>query len=133
MLATLKFNVTVCTIHCFLVRYLKAAHADGYVQTAYDGHYDNIGFPSSLSLNTYLEINLEKYKVPHFPTVCCAGASSTCPPTSLNGLFKNQKHCFTYLQWWQHLLFISREKTRGGGLGLVENILIPKHLHTINV
>lgn len=28
MLATLKFQVTVCTTHCFLVRFLKAGHAD---------------------------------------------------------------------------------------------------------
>ena len=31
VLATLKFNVTVCTIHSFMIRYLKAAHADQYV------------------------------------------------------------------------------------------------------
>lgn len=28
MLATLKFQVTVCTAHAFLVRFLKAGHAD---------------------------------------------------------------------------------------------------------
>jgi hypothetical protein len=28
MLATLKFNITVCTAYCFLVRFCKAAHAD---------------------------------------------------------------------------------------------------------
>lgn len=28
MLTTLKFNITVCTSYCFLVRFLKASHAD---------------------------------------------------------------------------------------------------------
>lgn len=31
MLATLKFQVTVCTAHAFLVRFLKAGHADKWV------------------------------------------------------------------------------------------------------
>jgi hypothetical protein len=28
MLSVLKFNLTVCTPYCFLVRFLKAGHAD---------------------------------------------------------------------------------------------------------
>lgn len=35
MLATLKFQVTVCTAHAFLVRFLKAGHADKCVCVAF--------------------------------------------------------------------------------------------------